>query len=159
MLELNHLKILFREKMKMEAVYVKSDESNMKDLMVTFAAKNEEANRKRSRVEIGSSMIETFQELIPKTISEFSNKHKKFKKSAGDAGYPQLGSREFKQSLFLCIKNLLQHSAPELINEQDFSLAPSLNATQTNKKLSKVLLLYQLALPMIRQYVVYDRHE
>ena len=145
--------------MKIEKVYASIDAANMKDLLQTFAAKNTEADRKKSKIELGASLIETMQELIPKSINDCTQKYQKFKKMASDAGFPVLGSREFKQALCLCIKNLLTHATPELIQDNDFSLAPSLSAKETNSKLTKVLLLYQLALPMIKQHVVYDSYE
>ena len=143
----------------MEKVYAAVDAANMKDLLKTFAAKNNEADRKKSKIELGASLVETMQDLVPKSINDCAKKYQKFKKVASDAGFPVLGSREFKQALCMCIKNLLNHSTPELVQENDFNLAPSLSAPETNKKLTKVLLLYQLALPMIKQYVVYDSHQ
>ena len=55
----------------------------------------------------------------------------------------------------MCIKHFLNLSWPELIHANDFELAPSLSAADANTKVAKALILYSLALPKIRQFVVY----
>lgn len=142
--------------MKIDKKYRLIDQENMADLVATFKKRNEDALKKKSKIEIASSLIETCPELIPSTVAEVTTRHKKFQKMAKSSGLPSLGSKEFKSAIMACIKHLLQLSMPELVNNTDFNLSPSLTAAECNSKLSKVLLLYKLALPAIRQYVVYD---
>lgn len=139
----------------MEKYYQQVDESNMQDLLETFKKRHEEALNKKTKVEMAASLIETAPEYIPKTISEIPSLHKKFTKSAKNAGLASFGSREYKNAICVCVKNLLTLSTPELVDDNLFNLAPSLTAAEVNSKLSKILLLYQLALPSIRQHVVY----
>lgn len=141
--------------MKIDKKNRKIDQENMEDLVQTFKTRNEEALRKKSRVEIGASLIETCPEFIPNSITETKSRHTKFVKSAKSSGLPQLGVREFKNALAYCIKNLISLACPELVNDQDFNLAQSLTATECDTKLAKILILYKLSLPAIRQNVVY----
>ena len=145
----------FRMKMKIGRLNRKLDESNMKDLLETFKKRNQELVNKREKYEVGSSLIETCPEFIPKSINEVASVHKRFNKAAKSAGLPALGSREYKMALACCIKNLLKLACPQLVNDADFTFAPSLSAEEMNTKISKILLLYKLSLPLIRQNVVY----
>ena len=140
----------------MEKKYQQIDEENMNDLVKTFKKRHEDALEKKTKIEIGASLIETCPEFIPDTVADFAKIHKKFAKSAKNAGLPALGTREFKNALCLCIKNLLNLATPQLVDDKDFNLAPSLSAAEVNNKLTKVLLLYKLAEPSIRQHIVYS---
>ena len=149
------LMLSLRKKMQMEKYYQQIDESNMQDLLETFQKRHEEALNKKTKVEMAASMIETSPEFIPKTVAEIVSLHKRFAKSAKNAGLPSFGSREYKNAICVCIKNLLTLATPELVDDNLFTLAPSLSAAEVNSKLSKILLLYHLALPSIRQHIVY----
>ena len=139
----------------MAKFYKKIDEDNMKDLLETFKKRNDDIINKREKCEIGSSLIETCPEFIPNSISEIGTKHKKYNKAAKSAGLGTLGPREFKIAISYCVKNLLKKAAPELVNENDFSIAQSLSASEVNVKMTKILSLYKLGQPLIRQHIVY----
>ena len=142
--------------MKMEKKYQQMDEANMNDLVATFKTRHEDALQKKTKIEIGASLIETCPDFIPQSVSEIVKIHKKFVKSAKSAGLPALGIREYKNALCFCIKNLLNLATPQLVDNNDFNLAPSLTAAEVNNKITKVLLLYKLAEPSIRQHIVYS---
>ena len=144
------------KKLIMEKTYRKIDDSNMHDLLVTFKKRNEDAVKKQTKIQLCSTLIETCPEFIPNTISELTSIKKRFNKAADSAGLPSLGPRELKAAICLCIYNLLKLATPELANESDFTFAKSLTAAEVNSKFSKALLLYKLALPSIRQYIVYS---
>ena len=142
-------------KMKIDKKNRQIDQANMNDLVQTFQKRNEEALKKKSRIEIGASLIETCPDFIPSSIKELASRHKKFVKAAKSSGLPSLGIREFKNSLAFCIKNLISLACPEIVNDSDFNLAPSLTTTECDTKLAKILILYNFSLPAIRQNIVY----
>ena len=142
--------------MRMEKKYQQIDEANMNDLVETFKKRHEDALEKKTKIEIGASLIETCPDFIPESVSDVVKIHKRFVKSAKSAGLPTLGIREYKSALCFCIKNLLNLATPQLVENNDFNLAPSLSASEVNNKLTKVLLLYKLAEPSIRQHIVYS---
>ena len=120
-----------------------------------FADKNRDLIDKKSKYEIGSSLLETAPDLIPTALDDVTAKYRRFKKSASSAGFGNFGIREYKCSLLMCIKHFLGLSWPELISPNDYEVATSLSADDLNLKVAKALVLYKLALPKIRQFIVY----
>lgn len=123
--------------------------------MATFAEKHPNLIDKKSKIEIGSSLIETAPDLIPPSADDLNSRFKRFKSACKSAGFSNYGIREYKCCLLMCIKHFLNLSLPELINPSDYDVAPSLAAADVNIKVGKALMLYQLALPKIREHVIY----
>ena len=133
----------------------KLDSDNNTDLLKNFADKHKEANSKKTKIEIGASLLQTQPDLIPSTIQEITAKHKKYCKAAQCAGFDRLGIREFKSAVLLCIKSLLELSVPELVVTANYEISASLSVKEVDKKVTKALSLYALATPKIREYIVY----
>ena len=102
-------------------------------------------------------MIETNVELIPETITDIKTLFPKFKAELRSCGFPtDMGIRNNKCAILLCIQNLISKAVPDQYIESRFKISPSTSSQDLDDKLRYGISIYKTCQPLIRQYIIYS---